>query len=768
MEDTTTFSLHEDAWIVIGKYNRLLDIRVTKLDEVIQLLTSALIVESPIHIDPASPLSDDGFEWISELLTDPAYLNVVSWGDIKADHAIVTREWILARNRATDSVGWSGLQIYMDDSPQRNYPIRMIGRSDGDTEISFPMEPESCLIDFLESKPSVVPVVGNRYAFMIVTVINSAHIQIAYSNCSHTLVDVKDGAVTFDLNDFIQVHELVCTNTGNYFRKLFIFESTKESNAFRANLMVKFNQHPMSETIVDMNIMKKRENIMGAMIEGAVFGLLPDQECFLFNFSKKIGDMDGRTIRKVSINGKIFYLAISKDDNKIDAIVILQDNYILRSIKCNVNDGRNLVANLMNFIMNKAGVDIRVTSKQSVTNDGFRWIAYLSKNDPSLYVTINGKQVNEDVIWANWKDGYSRSEIKISRNDSNIHEQTINTSMKKSNYNRPDTIRMDVPLLIRMMEFAREDAKTDMDLHDVAEQAIKLCANGDSLGMAQYNELISTSSNPRSVTEAKLEFLTVDTDSVAEMHQYLQRHAKAYSDFTGGTYSPAVGKYGIRELRESADNDVDSFIERFMDHDYKKTIRVGEEFCVLMLEVLYGIKTFGFNLYTPSKVVKDIIMQGDKIKYIEFEDGTKFPRITPVTFKGKNVQLYNYFSTVEDAEHTLMTSIMAVPDGWDYEVSKGDVPKIGDLNESSIDTTGEVDEGQVIGYQSIPDWKFGQPLSSNMLGKVKVVKIVNGVVHVKTPDGRVFQVSPKSLKDDEKVTTESVMAEFEKFKNGGY
>ena len=48
---------------------------------------------------------------------------------------------------------------------------------------------------------------------------------------------------------------------------------------------------------------------------------------------------------------------------------------------------------------------------------------------------------------------------------------------------------MDVPLFIRMLEFAREDASTDMDLHDVAEKAVKLSSQGEPLSMVHYDEI---------------------------------------------------------------------------------------------------------------------------------------------------------------------------------------------------------------------------------------------------------------------------------------
>jgi len=53
-----------------------------------------------------------------------------------------------------------------------------------------------------------------------------------------------------------------------------------------------------------------------------------------------------------------------------------------------------------------------------------------------------------------------------------------------------DIVTMDIPLLIRVMEFAREDAKTDMDLHSATENMIKLAQNGKTLDMTDYNSII--------------------------------------------------------------------------------------------------------------------------------------------------------------------------------------------------------------------------------------------------------------------------------------
>ena len=52
-----------------------------------------------------------------------------------------------------------------------------------------------------------------------------------------------------------------------------------------------------------------------------------------------------------------------------------------------------------------------------------------------------------------------------------------------------DTVTVDIPLLIRLLEYAREDAKTDMDLHNVAERIAIIASKGATLGMEDYENI---------------------------------------------------------------------------------------------------------------------------------------------------------------------------------------------------------------------------------------------------------------------------------------
>lgn len=53
-----------------------------------------------------------------------------------------------------------------------------------------------------------------------------------------------------------------------------------------------------------------------------------------------------------------------------------------------------------------------------------------------------------------------------------------------------DTVQLDVPLFIRLLELAREDIKGDADIHDLAQAVIAASAEGP-VTMANYDDLVA-------------------------------------------------------------------------------------------------------------------------------------------------------------------------------------------------------------------------------------------------------------------------------------
>lgn len=58
------------------------------------------------------------------------------------------------------------------------------------------------------------------------------------------------------------------------------------------------------------------------------------------------------------------------------------------------------------------------------------------------------------------------------------------------NENEEDVIKLNVPLMIRLLEYAREDANHDVDLHVIVENLIDLSEEGEVLEMKDYSEIV--------------------------------------------------------------------------------------------------------------------------------------------------------------------------------------------------------------------------------------------------------------------------------------
>lgn len=57
--------------------------------------------------------------------------------------------------------------------------------------------------------------------------------------------------------------------------------------------------------------------------------------------------------------------------------------------------------------------------------------------------------------------------------------------------NPEDIVTFDVPLFIRLLEFAREDATDDATLHKVTENIISMSQDGQVLTMDQYDQIVN-------------------------------------------------------------------------------------------------------------------------------------------------------------------------------------------------------------------------------------------------------------------------------------
>ena len=101
--------------------------------------------------------------------------------------------------------------------------------------------------------------------------------------------------------------------------------------------------------------------------------------------------------------------------------------------------------------------------------------------DATLNKYLMSRGINPKYATKDQKVAHSKTGAFITWKKSRMLEDTLEERVDKK-----DTVTLDIPLLIRIMELAREDIKTDMDLHRVVEKLINI-RNKGMLTMKDYN-----------------------------------------------------------------------------------------------------------------------------------------------------------------------------------------------------------------------------------------------------------------------------------------
>ena len=125
-----------------------------------------------------------------------------------------------------------------------------------------------------------------------------------------------------------------------------------------------------------------------------------------------------------------------------------------------------------------------------------------------------------------------------------------------------DIITLDVPLFIRMLEYAKEDAADDMDLHDVATKTIALSKQKGILSMEDYDALIPAE-----------ETLAEDSKSVNEDTRRVKLLGIDFniSDINGRIFFSFVDKKTASiQLRQVGTNKIVNHIQKRLDIAYGK------------------------------------------------------------------------------------------------------------------------------------------------------------------------------------------------------
>jgi hypothetical protein len=117
---------------------------------------------------------------------------------------------------------------------------------------------------------------------------------------------------------------------------------------------------------------------------------------------------------------------------------------------------------------------------------------YMMSDDNRVWREGNQEAKNiKDLVSKTGEEGAALFK-KYKEENFKLEEETIDSKkyISEREENPEDKITMDVPLFIRMLEYAREDASNDVDLHDVAKKAIGLSSEGEVLTMDNYESIV--------------------------------------------------------------------------------------------------------------------------------------------------------------------------------------------------------------------------------------------------------------------------------------
>jgi hypothetical protein len=108
-----------------------------------------------------------------------------------------------------------------------------------------------------------------------------------------------------------------------------------------------------------------------------------------------------------------------------------------------------------------------------------------------------------------------------------------------------DTVTLDIPLLIRLFEYSKEEASSDAQLHTLAERIIELGKEHGTLSMQQYEAIMGTQKQLPDLTKESLVTESTSFEStidaivadigrpIADMYSQLEKMANNYYDNRG-------------------------------------------------------------------------------------------------------------------------------------------------------------------------------------------------------------------------------------------
>ena len=187
--------------------------------------------------------------------------------------------------------------------------------------------------------------------------------------------------------------------------------------------------------------------------------------------------------------------------------------------------------------VNEAGTGLLMTFIKAkglnpLTMDGNQKHAYSRSSEFRVFKQKHQKEQVQETSGMgergdDWNEATSSAQQAAIAID--MKKKGIKPKHVKEEADEADTVTMDIPLLIRVLEYAREDAKTDMDLHKLVENLIKMRDQG-TLSMAQYDTIVKITEEIEKLQELKKMPDNMDADDHITREDLRQWFSKSHPE----------------------------------------------------------------------------------------------------------------------------------------------------------------------------------------------------------------------------------------------
>jgi hypothetical protein len=187
--------------------------------------------------------------------------------------------------------------------------------------------------------------------------------------------------------------------------------------------------------------------------------------------------------------------------------------------------------------------------------------------DALLDKFLSSRGINPKYVTKNMKVAHAKSGEFIKwKNDHKFESVVIEETDKK------DMVCMDIPLLIRVLEFTREEMSSDIELHNMVERLINM-RNNVPLDMAHYDEITQKLVKENHIAIAMGKMLDDESGMVLSQLEQLERGIAMVRSYIGKDYEKQLPAWVQAKITLATD-----YVDTVGNYIVSKNEKVNEDY----------------------------------------------------------------------------------------------------------------------------------------------------------------------------------------------